>query len=48
MDKLDANRVAVLVAFHPLKMMMPTDPGLWGERCEAYYSLLRKFVMPEG
>jgi len=48
MDKLDANRVAVLVAFRPLKIMMPTDPGLWGERCEQYYSLLRKFVMPEG
>jgi len=48
MNKLDANRVSVLVAFKPIMLMMPSDPGLWGERCEAYYSLLRKYVMPEG
>jgi hypothetical protein len=48
MKKLDANKVAVLVAFRPVKPFLPTDPGVWSERCEAYYSHLRKFVMPEG
>ena len=46
MQKVDANRVAVLVDFRPMKMFMPSDPGLWLERCEAYYSVLRKFIMP--
>ncbi len=47
MDKIDANRVAVLIDFRPMKMYMPSDPALWLERCEAYYSVLRKFIMPE-
>jgi eukaryotic-like serine/threonine-protein kinase len=48
MQKLDANKVAVRVAFRPVRPYLPSDPVLWGERCEAYYSLLRKFIMPEG
>ena len=48
MNKLDANKVQVLVAFRPLKGFMPTDTGLWHERCEGFYSVLRKFVMPGG
>jgi len=48
MDKLDPNRVAVLVCFRPLPGVLPTDPRAWRERCEGYYSLLRKFVMPGG
>ena len=47
MNKIDANRVAVIVDFRPMKMYMPSDPGLWLERCEAYYSVLRKYIMPE-
>ena len=48
MQKLDANKVVVQVAFRPVRPYLPTDPGGWAERCEAYYSHLRKFVMPEG
>ena len=48
MNKLDANRVEVLVSFRPLRGAMPTDPRAWRERCEGYYGLLRNFVMPGG
>ncbi len=46
MEKVDSNRVAVLVDFRPMKQYMPSDPELWLQRCEAYYSVLRKFIMP--
>ena len=46
MEKIDANRVAVLVDFRPMTLHMPSDPALWLERCEAYYSVLRKYIMP--
>lgn len=48
MKKLDANKVAVLVAFRPVRPYMPSDATLWAERCEAYYAHLRSYVMPEG
>jgi serine/threonine protein kinase len=48
MKKLDANKVAVLVAFRPVKPFLPTNQTTWSERCEAYYGHLRKFIMPEG
>jgi hypothetical protein len=48
MQKQDANKVAVTVAFRPVRPFLPTDPSGWAERCEAYYSHLRKFIMPEG
>ena len=48
MQKHDANKVAVQVAFRPVRPHLPTDPAEWAERCEAYYTHLRKFVMPEG
>ncbi len=48
MKKLDANKVAVLVAFRPVRPFFPSDATLWAERCEAYYAHLRSFVMPEG
>jgi hypothetical protein len=38
----------VQVAFRPVRPYLPTDPEHWAGRCEAYYSHLRKFVMPEG
>ncbi len=46
MEKIDSNRVAVLVDFRPMKMYMPTDPELWLQRCESYYTVLRKYIMP--
>ncbi|MCU0702950.1 MAG: serine/threonine protein kinase [Fimbriiglobus sp.] len=48
MQKLDQNKVAVQVAFRPVRPYLPTDPEHWAGRCEAYYSHLRKFIMPEG
>jgi eukaryotic-like serine/threonine-protein kinase len=48
MKKLDANKVSVLVSFRPIREFPPSDPDMWSERCEAYYTHLRKFVMPEG
>jgi serine/threonine protein kinase len=48
MKKQGANKVVVLVAFRPVKPFLPTDVAEWSARCEAYYGLLRKFVMPEG
>ena len=46
MEKIDSTRVSVLVDFRPMKQYMPSDPELWLERCESYYSVLRKFIMP--
>ena len=48
MKKLDANKVSVLVAFRPVRPFLPTDHALWSERCEAYYTHLRQFVMADG
>ena len=48
MKKHGASKVAVRVAFRPVPPHLPTDPAGWAVRCEAYYALLRKFVMPEG
>ncbi len=48
MNKLDPNRVEVLVCFRPLRGALPTDARAWRQRCEGYYSLLRNFVMPGG
>lgn len=48
MQKHGPNKVTVQVAFRPVRPHLPTDPAVWSERCEAYYSHLRKFVMPEG
>lgn len=48
MQKHDANKVVVRVAFRPVRPYLPTEPDVWAERCEAYYGHLRKFVMPEG
>ena len=45
MHKVDANRVKVQVCFRPTDKYPPSDPVLWGERCEAVYSTLRKYVM---
>jgi serine/threonine protein kinase len=47
MNKIDANKVKVQVAFRPVEPYRPSDPKLWGERCERYYSHLRSFIMPE-
>lgn len=44
MDKIDANRVTVVVSFRPLKEYLPTDPKLWNDRCEAIYSVLRRYL----
>ncbi len=48
MQKHDQNKVVVQVAFRPVRPFLPTDPEHWAGRCEAYYSHLRKFVMPAG
>jgi len=48
MKKLDANMVIVQVIFRPMPDHLPTSERQWAERCEGLYSLLRKFVMPEG
>ncbi len=45
MEKIDANRVSVIVSFRPLKEYLPTDPKVWGERCEGFYTVLRRYVM---
>ena len=48
MQKHGPNKVVVQVSFRPVRPYLPTDPEHWAGRCEAYYSHLRKFVMPEG
>ena len=45
MDKIDANRVAVVVSFRPLKEFMPADLPTWNARCETLYGVLRRYVM---
>jgi serine/threonine protein kinase len=47
MEKLDPNRVAVVVSFRPLKWYQPTNTRLWKDRCEAVYSVLRKYLMAD-
>jgi serine/threonine protein kinase len=45
MNKIDANRVSVIVSFRPLREFLPDNRKVWQERCEGLYSTLRKFVM---
>ena len=45
MQKLDANRVEVLVAFRPGPGCTPASVPAWSARCEGYYSILRKYLM---
>jgi len=45
MQKLDSDRVAVLVAFRPLQWYLPDDRAAWNVRCEGYYSVLREYLM---
>jgi len=45
MEKIDANRVSVLVAFRPVKEFMPDDLPTWHARCEELYSILRNYLM---
>ena len=48
MQKLDANRVEVLVAFRPGPGCVPSSLPAWSARCEGYYSILRKYLMADG
>jgi eukaryotic-like serine/threonine-protein kinase len=45
MQKMDANRVQVTVIFRPIPPYQPRQLKGWQARCEAYYSILRKYVM---
>ncbi len=45
MQKLDTDRVAVLVTFRPLRWYLPDDRDAWNARCEGYYSVLREYLM---
>ena len=45
MQKLDPNRVEVLVAFRPGPGCTPASVPAWSARCEGYYSILRKYLM---
>ena len=45
MQKIDSNNVEVLVAFRPLACYLPDDLPRWFARCEAYYGVLRKYLM---
>ena len=45
MQKLDADRVSVVVTFRPLPQYLPADLATWSARCEAYYGVLRKYLM---
>ncbi len=45
MQKIDSNHVEVLVAFRPLACYLPDDLPTWFARCEAYYGILRKYLM---
>ena len=45
MEKIDANRVSVLVAFRPVKEFMPDDLPTWHARCEGLYGVLRNYLM---
>jgi serine/threonine protein kinase len=45
MQKIDANRTGVLIAFRPLKEYMPESVRGWKDRCEGVYSILRRYLM---
>ncbi|MCZ2343970.1 MAG: serine/threonine protein kinase [Bacteroidales bacterium] len=45
LNKIDANRVTVLVAFRPLKDFMPDDLRTWQARCETLNATLRRYLM---
>ena len=45
MDKLDPNRVRVVVTFRPLKGYLPENRDQWNERCEGLYIMLRRYLM---
>jgi hypothetical protein len=45
MDKLDTNRVRVVVTFRPLKGYLPENRDGWNERCEGLYTMLRRYLM---
>ena len=45
MEKLDADRVAVVVTFRPLQWYLPDNLDAWNARCEGYYSVLREYLM---
>ena len=45
MQKIDSNNVTVLVSFRPLPCYLPDDLPKWFARCEAYYGVLRKYLM---
>jgi serine/threonine protein kinase len=45
MERVDANRVKVVVTFRPLKEYVPDNLGHWQERCEGIYTMLRRYLM---
>ncbi len=45
MQKLELEQVGVFVSFSPMKEFMPTDLGIWQNRCEHFYNLLRAYLM---
>jgi hypothetical protein len=45
MQKLTPERVAVLVAFQPLKEFPPADARQWRERCDGLKKILRMYLM---
>ena len=45
MQKLDPNRVAVVVSFRPMKWYLPTEMRGWKDRCEELYTVLRRYLM---
>ncbi len=45
LDKLDPNRVRVVVTFRPLRDYLPDNLDVWRERCEGLYTMLRRYLM---
>ena len=45
MQKIDANRVAVLVTLQPMAEYPPANHATWRERCEEIYNVLRMYLM---
>lgn len=45
LNKIDTNRVNVIVSFRPLKEFMPDDLLTWQARCETLNSMLRRYLM---